>query len=416
MNMTSQRMQTPMADMHRSLDITQDDAFQRRSNNGWGQARCCLWALQWHAHHIRGVAAYPSHSATTQSTRAVVKHHWRLHMAKVVHRLEYISAMKMRSMLSALLWCSLGGAGTTFAQTIDQPNLSDLGYSFTYGVTTAQPEGFDWTSAFSIQNVNIELIPRDSTVYGKTFAPADFAQVSPAAGGGSNLAYYDFNTEGMDFWGGVDASGVQVVHPEPLTFIPFPFEVGSVHQDSLSFEFSAFGMAISRDMVISQDGLASGTMLLPNGLSFDNTLQVSTWQSVMDSSASSVGGILIDGVTYWAPDMPLPIAQTYTYTQVVDGDSSVVFSGGEFLVNVATSVRPDPVVGLNAFPSPVTSTLTVQGRAGSIVTVVDSRGRTITTRRLLDDQETWDVSSWPEGVVFLTSDDMSSARRILVIH
>ena len=68
-----------------------------------------------------------------------------------------------------------------------------------------------------------------------------------AATGGLTEQFYAYNEDGMDFWGFVDgASGLQVVHPGSRRFIPYPMEVGDVHQRFLVFEFMA-GLAYVRD-------------------------------------------------------------------------------------------------------------------------------------------------------------------------
>ncbi|MGB1383791.1 MAG: T9SS type A sorting domain-containing protein [Flavobacteriales bacterium] len=302
------------------------------------------------------------------------------------------------------------------AQILTQPNLPDYGFTLTYGVTNVQPEGFDWSTAFSIQTVNFDFIPTDSTAYADGFNSSDFATQVPAPSGGVNLSYFGYNENGMDFWGGVDATGVQVVHPEPLRFVPYPLGAGDVHGDTLAFEFSASGLNVLRQMSVHMEALAGGTMLLPGELSFENTLQVAQTQYVVDSTVASNGGLLIEGIAYWTQDMPVPIAQTYTYTQVVDGDSTELFVGAEFLVNATAGFELPQASSLAAFPSPASSSLTVSGEAGSWVRVLDVQGREVIRRQLVSDKETWDVSGWPAGMHFLNVEGTRRTVRVLLTH
>ena len=298
-----------------------------------------------------------------------------------------------------------------------QPNLPDHGFSFVYGVTNVQPEGFDWSAAPSIQNVNFDFVPADSTAYADLFPDADFSQQTPGQTGGINQAFFEYNTDYFGFWGGVDgALGAQVVHPEVVEYLPYPMEVGDVHQDSLVFDFMVSGLAYVRDYSVNMEAVEVGTLTLPGGQVFENTMRIQANVAVFDSSVASSGGILTEGDQYWAPDMPLAVAQTYTYTQVIDGDSSVIFSGAEFLVDAAAGLDLPLAASLEAYPSPAKHTLNVVAKAGSWVCVHNLQGQTVERRQLTSDRETWDVSTWPAGLHFLQVEGARTTRRVLITH
>ena len=149
----------------------------------------------------------------------------------------------------------------SIAQTLQAPDLHPQGYTFTYGVSNQQPNGWDWTNAFSLQDVALEFLPTDSTAYADGFSNADYAQVSNIQG--TQYAYYSYDADGMGFWGGVDPSGIQVVHPEEIVTLPFPFTVGDVHQDSLSFVFEAGADQVHRDIHLTSVAAEWGALLLP---------------------------------------------------------------------------------------------------------------------------------------------------------
>ena len=155
--------------------------------------------------------------------------------------------------------------GTLFILTLaaqaqlTQPNLPDHGFSFVYGVTNLQPEGFDWSAALSIQNVNFDFVPADSTAYADLFSNAEFSQQTPAQAGGINEAFYEYNADYFGFWGGIDgASGAQIVHPEVVEYLPYPMEVGDVHQDTLVFDFMVSGLAYVRDYSVDMEAVEVG--------------------------------------------------------------------------------------------------------------------------------------------------------------
>lgn len=300
---------------------------------------------------------------------------------------------------------------------LTQPDLPEYGFSFVYGVTNVQPEGFDWSTAFSIQNVNFDFVPADSTAYADAFPQADFSQQTPGQTGGINEAFYEYNPDYFGFWGGVDgASGTQVVHPEAVRYLPYPMAVGDVHQDSLVFEFMAAGLAYERQYSVDMAALDAGTLTLPGGQMFENTMRIQAKVAVFDSSVASSGGILTEGSQYWAPDMPLPVAQTYTYTQIVDGDSTVIFSGAEFLVDAAAGFDLPLASSLEAFPSPANQNLNVAAKAGSWIRVLNLQGQTVERRQLTSDREIWDVSAWPAGMHFLQVEGSRTTRRVLITH
>jgi hypothetical protein len=321
----------------------------------------------------------------------------------------------MKSMRFPAVLGALFAVATAAHAQLTSPNLPDHGFSFVYGVTNVQPEGFDWSTAFSIQNVNFDFVPADSTAHANLFPQADFSQQTPGQTGGINEAFYEYNPDYFGFWGGVDgASGAQIVHPEVVEYLPYPMEVGDVHQDTLVFDFMVSGLAYVRDYSVDMEAVEVGTLTLPGGQVFENTMRIHANVAVFDSSVASSGGILTEGSQYWAPDMPLPVAQTYTYTQVIDGDSSVIFSGAEFLVDAAAGFDLPLAALLEAFPSPATHTLNVVAKAGSWVRVVDLHGQTLHRRQLAADRETWDVSSWPAGMHFLHVEGSRTTRRVLI--
>jgi hypothetical protein len=230
----------------------------------------------------------------------------------------------------------------TTPNSLHPPNLHPQGYTFTYGVSNQQPNGWDWTNAFSLQDVALEFLPTESTPYASVFPNADFAQVTNIQG--AQYAYYSFDADGIGYWGGVDASGIQVVHPEEILTLPFPFTVGDVHQDSLSFVFDAAGDQKHRDIHLTSVAMELGTLLLPGGLMFSEVMRVETEQMIYDSTATWDQGLLLVTMAFWAQDMPLPVAQSYTYSQVAGGDTSVLFVGSEFMLETTMSLDTEPLV------------------------------------------------------------------------
>ena len=79
------------------------------------------------------------------------------------------------------------------------PELNQ-GYALTYGTSTTQPQGWDWSGQTSLQNAAIDVVPIDSTAYAPLFPEASFAQVN-AATTPPSYSMFDFSNGGMDFGG-----------------------------------------------------------------------------------------------------------------------------------------------------------------------------------------------------------------------
>ena len=319
----------------------------------------------------------------------------------------------MNPKIRTLLMSAMVFPAASTAQTLQAPDLHPQGYTFTYGVSNQQPEGWDWTNAFSLQDVALEFLPADSTAYADGFSNADFAQVSNIQG--PQYAYYSFDADGMGFWGGVDPSGTQVVHPEEIVTLPFPFAVGEVHQDSLSFVFEAGEDQVHRDIHLTSVAAEWGALLLPGELAFNDVMRVETEQLIYDSTATLDAGLLLVTTAFWAQDMPLPVAQSYTYSEVAGGDTSVVFVGSEFLLETTMSLDTAPLAKrMRVFPNPANDRVQMEGEPGQPWEVRNASGRVVAQGQFNDVVQGLDVSRWEAGVYFATSE--SQTLRLVVVH
>jgi len=319
----------------------------------------------------------------------------------------------MNPTIRTLLVSAMALPASSIAQTLQAPDLHPQGYTFTYGVSNQQPSGWDWTNVFSLQDVALEFLPTDSTAYADGFASADFAQVTNIQG--AQYAYYSYDAEGMGFWGGVDATGIQVIHPHEIVTMPFPFTVGDVHQDSLSFVFDAAGDQVHRDIHLTSVATEWGALLLPGELAFNDVMRVETEQWIYDSTATMDAGLLLVTTAFWAQDMPLPVAQSYTYSEVAGGDTSVLFVGSEFMLETTMALEMEPLVQqLHAFPNPAHDRVQLEGEPSQPWEVRDASGKVVAQGQFNDWVQALDVSRWQAGVYFATSGNQTT--RLVVVH
>ena len=319
----------------------------------------------------------------------------------------------MNQAIRVLLMSAMVFPAAATAQTLQAPDLHPQGYTFTYGVSNQQPEGWDWTNAFSLQDVALEFLPTDSTAYADGFSNADFAQVSNIQG--PQYAYYSFDADGMGFWGGVDPSGIQVVHPEEIVTLPFPFTVGDVHEDSLSFVFEAGADQVHRDIHLTSVAEEWGALLLPGELAFNDVMRVESEQFIADSTATLEAGLLLVTTAFWAQDMPLPVAQRYTYIEVAGGDTSVLFVGSEFMLEMTMSLDTAPLAKrMRLFPNPANERVQMEGVPGQPWEVRNASGQMVAQGQFNDVVQGLDVSRWEAGVYFATAE--SQTLRLVVVH
>ena len=405
-------MESFVSQVNLAVDIDKDHPEQRGRGPFRGQRAMGVFALKRQTLHLGNAPPHPLNRALTKVAGSVVVKCGCVHHAKLNG---YIAIMK--TMIHHIAFGVLFTLTLAAQAQLTQPDLPDHGFSFVYGVTSLQPEGFDWSLASSIQNVNFDFVPADSTAYADQFSQADFSQQTPGQTGGINEAFYEYNPDYFGFWGGVDgASGIQIVLPEVVEYLPYPMEVGDAHQDTLVFDFTVSGLAYVRDYSVDMEATDVGTLMLPGGQMLENTMRIEAKVAVIDSSVTESATLLTEGSQYWSPDMPLPVAQTYTYTQIVDGDSSVIFSGAEFLIDATAGFDLPLAISLEAFPSPAKQSLNVVAKAGSWVRVLNLQGQTVERRQLTSDREIWDVSTWPAGFHFLQVEGSRTTRRVLITH
>ena len=140
-----------------------------------------------------------------------------------------------------------------------------------------------------------------------------------------------------------------------------------------------------------------------------------TEQLIYDSTATVEAGLLLVTTAFWAQDMPLPVAQSYTYSEVAGGDTSVVFVGSEFLLETTMSLDTAPLAKrMRAFPNPAHDRVQMEGEPGQLWEVRNASGQVVAQGQFNDVVQGLDVSRWEAGVYFATSGNQTT--RLVVLH
>ena len=291
------------------------------------------------------------------------------------------------------------------AQTLSAPELP-VGFSLQYGASAVLPGAeagqdttWDWSALPVAQAVALEFARRDSTVFGSMFPNATHAQIVQGQAG-TNYSYLGYDDVAMTYHGFIEGP-TTLYYSEPQTLMPYPFSDGEEHTSAVDFQWSTGGVFVQRHDSISVKANGYGTLLDPYEGSYE-VVRMEMHRAIRDSAITGDGWILVDGVGFWQDGFPLPVAQTYTYHQVLEGDTTFLFSGAECLVDVVVGME-DELLSTSApspemYPNPASDVLFVTGPSGTTVEAWNAAGEKVLAKTLDGSQTSVDVSGWPAGM------------------
>lgn len=294
---------------------------------------------------------------------------------------------------------------TADAQTLNAPDLP-VGYSLQYGASAVVPGAeagqdttWDWSTLPVAQVVALEFARRDSTVFGSMFPNATHAQIVQGQAA-MNYSYLGYDDVAMTYHGFIE--GPTTLHySEPQTVMLYPFSDGDDHTSAVDFQWSTGGIFVQRYDSISIKANGYGTLLDPYEGSYE-VVRIEMHRAIRDSAITGDGWILMDGVGFWQDGFPLPVAQTYTYHQVLAGDTTFLFSGSECLVDVVVGLENEllsaSTQALEMYPNPTSDVLYVNGPAGAPFEVWNTAGEKVHESTLMEAGATLDVSDLPAGM------------------
>lgn len=305
------------------------------------------------------------------------------------------------------------------AQTLNAPELP-VGYSLQYGGSTVNPgteagqdTTWDWSALPVAQVGALEFARRDSTVFGSMFPDATHAQIVQGQAA-TNYSYLGYDDVAMTYHGFIEGP-TTLNYSEPQIMMPYPFSDGDVHMSVVDFEWSTAGIFVQRYDSLSMKASGYGTLLDPYEGSYE-VVRIEMHRAIRDSAITGDGWILVDGVGFWQDGFPLPVAQTYTYQQVSEGDTTFLFSGAECLVDVVVGLE-DESLSTSApspemYPNPASEVLWVKGPAGAPVEAWNAAGEKVLAQILDGSKTSVDVSGWPAGMYVVRLGQ--EARRLIV--
>mgnify|MGYP002641957665 CR=1 FL=1 len=199
------------------------------------------------------------------------------------------------------------------SQTINQPNLPPNGVTYSIDtnedyLTFSFSGPWDFSSTSITGSREIELVPIQNTPFSSEYPNSTHAMY-----GVDYVQFPGYTSSGYTYNG--EESFLLSNYPTPLVIYPYPFSVGSVFQDGVydvPFEVPGGPPALFRDHEVITEAVSSGSIFLPNGISFDNVVLVRSFATFTDGQTGSTPCVTTrETWAWWAPDIGVPVAQTF---------------------------------------------------------------------------------------------------------
>ena len=205
-----------------------------------------------------------------------------------------------------------------FAQTIQMPNIPEDGVVYhtkTSNWTFGIPPSDDWDfSNFELDDdVDVTMIPIENSQYSSTEYPNTTHVKSFLSGDQQVIQFPGFTSSGYTYNG--ENSIIVNNYSTPLTIMPYPFSVGDSHSDAeyqIEFTCPICPPYMFRDHIITTEALDSGTVIMPDGTVYENVVMVSHTAEFSDAQTGSSPCVTNrTSHFWWAPDLGIPLIETY---------------------------------------------------------------------------------------------------------
>lgn len=294
------------------------------------------------------------------------------------------------------LFTVLGLAAT--AQTLNQGNHSFVpGDAYTtiacgtVGVVPG-PAGTNqtWNFATVTTNTASTVAYVASTNTNTSYPNADIF----VNGGTNNSFYYKSTSADMKYYGGamsVNGSNVNLIYTNPAVYATYPMNYNTTANSSISGSAVILGNTATFTGMCNFLADATGTITLPSGMTYSNTIRVVTTQTITTSALPFVGvaTINLQNYDYYDPSTALTFkAPLFTIS------TSTLTSGAGTSIQTFVNVLKDNNVGirenkaseieLSVFPNPASAFVNFSTTSTEAVKVVafDVTGKIVATETL----------------------------------
>jgi hypothetical protein len=300
----------------------------------------------------------------------------------------------------------------TSAQTLTQADLPVAGMAFTIGTdsayTAAVPPGgmnqtWDFTGLQNLLTDTVGFISSAGTPYAASFSGSNLAGYDQETG---TYSYFTSNPNGFYFDGFASSSGTFVYNPSSL-FSPVPFSFGSnlnsvsrITIDTvISDSTGTYNLRIIDRVESTFEGDGTGTLLLPNAVTYNNVLRMKITNLVYDTVLVDITGLgfytyLTSFVSQTTTFRYLVPGNTYSYVLGVDADSLGTYSTySEYMINsLPLSVNESPLNKPSVvYPNPSSGQINFTFDnllTDAVIVVFDLHGRQLIRRNASDPSNT----------------------------
>ena len=209
-------------------------------------------------------------------------------------------------------------SGIIFAQTLEMPNIPDEGVNYEtltldsyLTISTTGP--WDFSSLNPVNESDIEMVPIADTQYSGQYPNSTHLKTSMF---GTQLVeqFPGFTESGYTYNG--ENSVIITNYSTPLVIHPYPFSVGDTHSDGIydvPFTCNGCPPAMYRDHEITSEAVASGSVTMPDGTTYENVVLVNHVAIFSDGQVGSSPCIITRNSSFlWAEDLGIPLVETYT--------------------------------------------------------------------------------------------------------
>ena len=219
--------------------------------------------------------------------------------------------MKKITFLLLFIFC-----GLTYAQTLQAPTIPADGVTYdtattNYALTAPfgdAPWDFSFINTNDLSQVSLEPIE------GSGFSTDVYPNTTHIKYSPDVVQYPGFSENGYTYNG--ENSIINAIYPVPLTLMPYPFAVGDTHTDvvtNIPFTCTICPPSMFRAHSVTTEALASGSIILPGDLVFENVILI---MQVAEFNDGQTGSATCDTTRtsyfWWSQDHGIPLLETYT--------------------------------------------------------------------------------------------------------
>jgi hypothetical protein len=309
----------------------------------------------------------------------------------------------------ALLATIPAHAQLTLTKAANEPSLGDnvlwQGYDSTTAIPKSTGAGQSWN--FTSLSVNtssqsVTYTTAASTPSAALFPSATIAAVEISAGN-TQYEYYHTTASTFEYDGSYKTSPVQTTtFSNPGTLYKWPVSIASTNTDAIVATQTSTTNTASINGIVSYTAAGSGTVIMPNGNTLTNCLQVVQVVSITVQSGTNTTNLIMEEYDYFSSSVKLPVLTVKYNTQTT---GTVVSKSCNINVNntaltVGMSEHNLSSSDIIVYPNPASNTLwiTLPGNAtASSVEIIDVTGKVVAKQM---NSNAVNISSLPKAAYF----------------